>query len=119
MVISDRYLDSSLAYQGHARGIGIKEVLSINEFAIDGIYPDLTFFLDLSPEEGIKRMQGREREADRLDIEKESFHQKVYEGYQIVNEMFASRIIKIDASRTPDEIASEIVSIIIKRSNNG
>ena len=119
MVISDRYIDSSLAYQGHARGIGIKEVLSINEFAIDGIYPDLTFFLDLSPEEGIKRMQGREREADRLDIEKESFHQKVYEGYQIVNEMFASRIIKIDASRTPDEIASEIVSIIIKRSNNG
>lgn len=115
MVISDRYLDSSLAYQGYARGLGIEEVLSINSFAIEGVYPDLTFFLDLTPEEGLKRVQGRERDADRLDKEASSFHQKVYEGYQIVNERFKDRIVKIDASRTPDEIALEIVSIIVKR----
>ncbi len=114
-VISDRYLDSSLAYQGYARGIGIDEVMKINEFAIDGIYPDITFFLDLSVEEGLKRMSGRERDADRLDKEAQTFHQKVYEGYQIVNERFKDRVIKIDASRTPDEISDEIVNIILRR----
>ena len=82
MVISDRYLDSSLAYQGYARGLGIEEVLSINSFAIEGVYPDLTFFLDLTPEEGLKRVQGRARDADRLDKEASSFHHNVYEGYQ-------------------------------------
>ena len=115
LVISDRYLDSSLAYQGYARGIGIDEVMSINAFAIENTFPDLTFFLDLSPEKGLKRMEGRERGADRLDVEKLSFHQKVYEGYMIVNERFKDRIVTINADRTPDEISDEIVSIILKK----
>lgn len=115
MVISDRYVDSSLAYQGYARGIGIDEVLSINNFAIDNLYPDFTFFLDLSAEEGLKRMKSRVRDSDRLDVEKETFHQKVYKGYQIINERFKDRIIKIDASKSPDEIASSIVSIILQK----
>lgn len=115
LVISDRYLDSSLAYQGYARGIGIDEVMSINAFAIDNTFPNLTFFLDLSPEKGLKRMEGRERGADRLDAEKLSFHQKVYEGYMIVNERFKDRIVTINADRTPDEISDEIVSIILKK----
>lgn len=115
IVISDRYIDSSLAYQGYARNIGIDDVMSINNFAIEGNYPDITFFLDLTPEEGLKRMQSRTRDADRLDKEAYSFHHKVYEGYQIVNEKFKDRIIKIDANHTPDEISDEIVSIILKR----
>ncbi len=115
VVISDRYLDSSLAYQGYARGIGIDEVMSINTFAIDKTFPDVTFFLDLSPEEGLNRMKGRERSADRLDQEKIDFHQRVYEGYQIVNEMFKDRIVKIDASQTPDKIADDIVKIILEK----
>lgn len=115
VVISDRYLDSSLAYQGYARGIGIDEVMSINTFAINKTFPDVTFFLDLSPEEGLNRMKGRERSADRLDQEKLDFHQKVYEGYQIVNEMFKDRIVKIDASQAPDKVADDIVKIILEK----
>lgn len=115
IVICDRYLDSSLAYQGYARGIGIDNVMSINAFAIENTMPDLTFFLDLSPEEGMKRIKSRSRESDRLDQEKITFHQKVYEGYKIVNAMFKDRIVVIDASQTPNEIANEIASIILKK----
>lgn len=115
IVICDRYLDSSLAYQGYARGIGIDNVMSINAFAIENTMPDLTFFLDLSPEEGMKRIKSRSRESDRLDQEKITFHQKVYEGYRIVNTMFKDRIVVIDASQTPDEIANKIASIILKK----
>lgn len=115
LVISDRYIDSSLAYQGYARGIGIDEVMAINAFAIDNIYPDVTFFLDLSPEKALERMKDRKRGADRLDQEKIDFHQRVYQGYQIVNEKFKDRIIKIDASPSSEVIASQIVSIIEKK----
>ena len=115
IVISDRYIDSSLAYQGYARGIGIDEVMSINAFAIDNVYPDVTFFLDLSPEEGMKRVKDRKRGADRLDQETLSFHERVYQGYQIVNEKFKDRIIKIDATPAPDVIADNIVKEILKK----
>lgn len=116
LVLSDRYLDSSLAYQGFARGIGIDEVYSINEFAIDETMPDMTFFLDLKPEEGLKRIaQHRSDEVNRLDLEKLSFHEKVYEGYQLLLEKYPSRIIKIDASKTVEEETEEIVKIILDR----
>lgn len=115
VVICDRYLDSSLSYQGYARGLGIENVMSINAFAIDNTFPDLTFFLDLSPEEGIARIQSRQREKDRLDNEKLTFHKKVYEGYQIVNERFKDRIVKIDASQDRETIASQIADCILKK----
>ena len=105
LVITDRYIDSSLAYQGYARGIGIKEVLSINTFAIDSYFPDLTFFLDLSPEEGLKRISKNNRVEDRLDKEKDSFHKKVYEGYKQVIKKYKNRFVIVDASKTPDEIS--------------
>lgn len=112
LVICDRYLDSSLAYQGYARGIGIDEVMAINRFAIDKTMPDITFFLDLSPEAGLARIQGRNRESDRLDNEKLTFHNKVYEGYKIINERYKDRIVRIDASQTPDKVAEDIFSRI-------
>lgn len=115
MVLSDRFLDSSLAYQGYARGLGIDEVYKINQFAIGSTMPDLTFFLNLSPEEGLKRIKTRQRESDRLDNEKLAFHQKVYEGYQIINQKFPDRIVIIDARKSPDDIAEEIVTRIIKK----
>lgn len=89
--------------------------MSINAFAIENTMPDLTFFLDLSPEEGMKRISSRTRESDRLDQEKITFHQKVYDGYKIVNEMFKDRIVVIDASKTKDAIAKEIADIILKK----
>ena len=98
-VICDRYVDSSLAYQGYARGIGIEEVRKINEFAIGSLYPDLTIYLDLAPEEGLKRIMKNRENPDRLDVEKLSFHKKVYEGYEEVYKMFQGRIYKVDAKQ--------------------
>jgi dTMP kinase len=115
VVLCDRYLDSSLAYQGYARGIGIDEVMSINAFAIDKTMPDVTFFLDLTPEEGLARIAKGHRSCDRLDAETLSFHQKVYEGYQIVNQRFHDRIVIIDAHKTPAGIAEEITTALVKR----
>ena len=114
LVITDRYIDSSLAYQGYARGIGIKKVLLINTFAIDSYFPDLTFFLDLSPEEGLKRISQNKREEDRLDKEKDSFHQKVYEGYKKVIKKYKKRFVIVDASKSPNEIAEFMLDKIKK-----
>lgn len=116
IVLSDRYLDSSLAYQGYAREIGLEEVFSINQFAIDETMPDLTFFLDLKPEEGLKRIAlHRSNEVNRLDLEKLSFHEKVYEGYQLLLKKYPERIVRIDASMTVEEETKQIVDIILKK----
>jgi dTMP kinase len=116
LVLSDRYIDSSLAYQGYARGIGIDEIYSINSFAVDSTMPDLTFFLDLKPEEGLKRIAlHRQNEVNRLDLEKLSFHQKVYEGYQILLKRFPERMVRIDASQTIEEETKEVLAILEKR----
>jgi len=114
LVLSDRYIDSSLAYQGYARGIGIKEVMSINAFAINGLMPDVTFFLNLTPEEGLKRIASRSRESDRLDKEKLAFHQKVYEGYKIIIKDDPKRFVIIDARKTPAQETKEIVDKIME-----
>ena len=114
-VLSDRYLDSSLAYQGYARGIGIDDVMSINSFAIDGKFPDMTFFLDLSPEEGLRRIaENGNREVNRLDLEKLPFHKKVYEGYQILLRKYPERIRVIDASQSVEAESHAITAIITK-----
>ena len=88
VVLCDRYIDSSLAYQGYARGIGIKEVLDINSFAISGLFPDLTLFFDVRPSVGLARIKSNNREINRLDKEAIDFHTNVYEGYKMVGEMF-------------------------------
>lgn len=113
IVISDRYVDSSLVYQGYARGIGIEEVLKINEFAIDGLFPDLTILLDLDPKIGLERIsKNRKDKADRLDNEKLAFHQKVYEGYKIIEKMYSSRIYKVDASLPKDDVLKVVYNKI-------
>jgi dTMP kinase len=116
IVISDRYLDSSLAYQGYARGIGIDKVYAINEFAIDETMPDITFFLDLEPEKGLERIAlHRSDEVNRLDLENISFHHKVYDAYKILMEKYPDRIVRIDASRSVEEETAEILEILLKR----
>ncbi len=114
IVISDRYLDSSLAYQGYARNIGIDAVYSINAFAIDDTMPDITFFLDVRPEVALKRIaQNRdESEINRLDLEKLEFHNKVYDAYLLLLKKFPERIVRIDASKTIEEEVKEIKNII-------
>lgn len=105
-VVCDRFMDSSIAYQGYARSLG-DEVRLINEFAIQGLAPDITFFLDLPPEKAIKRID-RERSRDRLESEEMEFHRTVYKGYLELSEIYKDRYIRIDASRSIDEIARDV-----------
>ncbi|UQD50650.1 dTMP kinase [Bacillus methanolicus] len=108
IVLCDRFIDSSLAYQGYARGLGIEEVFSINRFAIEGMMPELTFYFDIEPELGFKRInQHKGREVNRLDLETMEFHHKVREGYLLLMKLFPERIYKIDASRTIEEVCEE------------
>lgn len=115
VVLCDRFIDSSLAYQGHARGLGIDEVLSINEFAIQDTWPDLTLLFDVAPEIGLQRIAANSgREQNRLDMEKLPFHQKVYEGYQEVMRRYPERIVKIDAANSLDEVVADALEAIKK-----
>ncbi len=117
-VLCDRFIDSSLAYQGAGRGIGIQEVLNINLFAVGETLPDVTFYLDVDAAVGLKRIAAsRGREINRLDKEDISFHDKVQNGYEEIIKLFPERLIRIDANRTPEEIADEIVAHILKRLN--
>lgn len=105
IILCDRFVDSSLAYQGYARGLGIDEVYSINEFAIEDMMPQLTLYFDLAPELGLERInKNKGREVNRLDLENLEFHQKVREGYMTLADRFADRIVKIDASRDLESV---------------
>ncbi|MEH7380135.1 dTMP kinase [Bacillus sp. JJ1533] len=120
IVLCDRFVDSSLAYQGYARGLGIDEVYSINEFAINGLMPSLTLFFDIQPEKGLTRIKKNdEREVNRLDLEKLSFHQKVYEGYLKVADRFQDRFHIINAENALDEVTKEALELIEQHVNKG
>lgn len=112
VVICDRYVDSSLAYQGHARGLGIDKVYKINDYAIDGFYPDLTIYIDVDPEIGLSRIKNNHRDMDRLDLEQISFHKKVREGYILVSKMFPDRIKVIDGNDTIENIYKKIKDVV-------
>ncbi len=113
IVLCDRYLDSSLAYQGGARGLGVDEVLSINMFATEGEYPDLTLLFDLEPEEGLKRIEkNKGREVNRLDLEKLEFHKKVRDNFHVLAKKYSTRYIIIDASKPLNEVEDEVYKII-------
>ncbi|TGB00846.1 dTMP kinase [Halobacillus salinus] len=104
IVLCDRFIDSSLAYQGHARGLGMDDVYKINEFAIENRMPDMTLFFDIKPEEGLARIEANKgREQNRLDLEKLDFHEKVYEAYQQLVERY-DRIQVIDATPSIDKV---------------
>ncbi|HEU5066206.1 MAG TPA: dTMP kinase [Gaiellaceae bacterium] len=104
-VVCDRYLDSSLAYQGLARGLGVDRVLALNIDAIRGILPDMTFLLLLDPDEARKRSGPP---ADRIEREGEDFLRAVDKAYRELGSIFAGRIVTIEASRPVDEVAKEV-----------
>lgn len=113
IVLCDRFIDSSLAYQGVARGLGVDEVLAINTFAIGNTLPDLTVFFDLPPEQGLKRIAVNEgREQNRLDKESLQFHQDVYDGYQQLLKRYPERIRPVDASVSAKEVAENVWKLI-------
>lgn len=110
-VLCDRFVDSSLAYQGWARGLGIREILEINRWFMGEVWPDITILLDIDPQISLKRL---ERAKDRLERETYGFHKKVREGFLKVQEMFPERIRLIDASGSPEEVFDKIVECIRK-----
>lgn len=118
VVLCDRYIDSSLAYQGHARGIGIEEVKKINEFAINGLYPDLTIYLDIDAEVGRERILKNQRSQNRLDKETLTFHQKVIEGYKILIKTNPERFKVIDATQNIESVVSDTYEIILSYLKN-
>ena len=118
IVLCDRFLDSSLAYQGGGRNLGVENVLNINLFATENTYPDLTLFFDVSPEVGLARVsKDKKRVADRLDNEDENFHDKVYKTFKEIIEQNKNRIVVIDASKSINEVVETTYKIIKERLN--
>jgi dTMP kinase len=109
VVICDRYLDSSLAYQGVARGLGVDRVLELNLPAIRGQLPDRTFLLEIEPEEAARRVG---ENGDRIEREDEQFRQQVANAYRLLAETFPQRIEAVDGTRPPEEIAKEIFGLV-------
>lgn len=105
IVICDRFVDSSIAYQGYGRKLG-SSVEEINKFAVDGCMPDVTFLMKLDPRVGRGRID--EKVQDRLEMEKDAFHLAVFEGYLELEKQYPDRIVGIDASRTIDQIKLDI-----------
>ena len=111
IVICERFVDSSLAYQGFGRQIGMDEVLGINLFAIDNTYPDMTIYLDVDEQVGLDRLKDRTFK-DRLDQESIDFHHRVKQGYKEVLNRFKERIQIIDASRPLDCVVEDTYKLI-------
>lgn len=112
IVLMDRYVDSSLVYQGYVRGIQIDEVYELNQFAIEGLLPDLTLYFDLAPEIGLARINSdQDREVNRLDLENINFHNRVREGYLKLVDRF-DRITVIDAEKKPSEVFEQVLKVL-------
>lgn len=114
LVVCDRYVDSSFAYQAFARGLGFEFIEKINAFALENYLPDCTVFFDLTPEEAFQRKHGAD-ENDRLEQAGMTFHNKVYAGYKTLAEKYPERIVCINARQTPEEIAKEVIEVLKKK----
>lgn len=116
VLLSDRYVDSSLVYQGFARGLGMEGVKAINEFAIDGLWPDVTYWIQIAPADAQKRIRRDEgHEENRLDVEQMRFHERVAEGYRKLLDLFPERIVPVDGYREFEGEARSIAEDIEKR----
>ena len=114
IVLCDRFVDSSIAYQGQARGIGIEEVKAINEFAIEGLRPDLTVYLDVDAEVGLNRIKDKNsnRTQDRLELEEVAFHDEVRKGYLALIKAEPDRFVTVDASQSEDKVFEDVWHIV-------
>ncbi|MCO4341994.1 dTMP kinase [Staphylococcus agnetis] len=114
-VICDRFIDSSLAYQGYARKIGVEAIQTINDFAIEGHAPDLTLYLDIPAEVGQARIMQNQRAQNRLDKEDEAFHARVIDGYRQLNQNHPERYEVIDATQSIDAVIQDVLTAIKQR----
>ena len=117
VIFCDRFVDSSIAYQGYARGIGEEGIREINQFATEGLEPDVTLYIDVPAEVGIQRIHANldEREYNRLDQEKLDFHEKVRAGYQQLAKANPERIVVVDGTMSREAVAEACYHIIKNR----
>jgi len=113
IVIADRYADSSVAYQGFGRAIGPERVKALNDFAIKNIYPDITFLLEISVDEALKRLKNKP--LDRLEKERETFFQRVHEGYEWLYQQNPKRFVKIPGEIDPQQVSRQILQKLVER----
>lgn len=113
-VICDRFVESSAVYQGIGRGLGVDTVYEVNNYALGGVKPKLTIFMDLDAEEGIKRKK-EQAELDRMEKEDLSFHKRVVDGYRQLAKLYPERIVPVDATLPIDTIHSMIVEEVEQR----
>ncbi|EPY11112.1 MULTISPECIES: dTMP kinase [Paenibacillus] len=119
IVLCDRFVDSSLAYQGYARGLGMEDVWEINRFAIHDTMPDITFWLDIDPQAGLDRIAANQaREVNRLDKEKPAFHEAVREGYERIAKQEPERIVQLDATQSLTQISGQMFDILCERTQD-
>ena len=115
VIIADRYIDSSIAYQGIARGLGVETVIKLHEFAPLNFLPDLTFYLEIDLATSFARQASRGNTQDYFEKENTEFYQKLISGYEKARELFPQRITTIDASQTPEAITKEIHRIAAQK----
>ncbi len=122
VVLCDRFIDSTVAYQGYGRGLDLDKIEELNELITAGVKPDLTIVLDISPQEGLRRIEKRKRgkakKRDRIEAEELSFHEKVREGYLKLAEREPERIIVLKADKKMEEIQEEIRKIVLNKMSN-
>lgn len=111
VVICDRFVDSSIAYQGYARGLDMSLIEDVNMYAVDGMIPDATLFFDIKPEIGIARKKNVQS-LDRIEKEALDFHYKVYNGYKELLEKYPQRIKRIDAEKDVEEVHAQVVEVL-------
>ena len=115
-VLQDRFIDSSVAYQGYGRGLAVDDVEWLNQFATDGLKPDLTLYFDIDVKEGLARIaRDQEREVNRLDLEGLDLHERVRQGYLTILEKEPERIVKIDASQPLEQVVADSLTVIKER----
>ena len=119
IVLCDRFKDSSLAYQGYARGLGIDKVYQLNLIATNGILPDVTIYIDVKPEVGLSRIKSNNREENRLDKESIKFHENVYEGYRQVSLMFKERFKVINGEQEREAVYNDTINVLNNIINKG
>ena len=109
-VICERYIDSNLVYQGYAGGIDIADIMLVNKIATQNLLPDLTLYFRISPAVTAKRIA--EKGKDRIELLGQSFQEKVFEGYELISQMFKDRIVPVNADQGVDEVFEEVKSVL-------
>lgn len=113
LVIVDRYIDSSLVYQGIARGLGVGTVLNINKHSINELMPHKTIYLDIDPKIALDRLSTNNRETNRLDLESINFHNKTREGYLMLAKQCPDRYLVINANQPPEDVFNEVLNKLL------